>query len=163
MATKTSIDIDSKGAEAKRSLYNEQPTYLTQIKEFFCCYFVAIIYNIFFERTSFRYQGNSSFVNLSTYTSNPQISISLSTTRPTTIQSTLCTQVLYQRSSINLMPLIRRQQLPRSWSNNVLVSKVKSLGFNWLVLAHSTRWPDLCDSSAAQFEKYKHKLQYLYF
>ena len=75
----------------------------------------------------------------------------------------LCTQVLYQRSSINLMPLIRRQQLPRSWSNNVLVSKVKSLGFNWLVLAHSTRWPDLCDSSAARFEKYKHKIQYLHF
>ena len=145
MATKTSIDIDSKGAEAKRSLYNEQPTYLTQIKEFFCCYFWCN--NL--QYCSFRYQGNSSFVNLSTYTSNPQISISPSTSRPATIQSTLCTQVLYQRSSINLMPLIRRQQLPRSWSNNVLVSKVKSLGFNWLVLAHSTRWPDLCDSSAA--------------
>ena len=156
MATKTSIDIDSKGAEAKRSLYNEQPTYLTQIKEFFCCYFVAIICNIvlsdikgivhlsIFQRTRLKSQLVPQLLD------QPQF-------------NPLCTQVLYQRSSINLMPLIRRQQLPRSWSNNVLVSKVKSLGFNWLVLAHSTRWPDLSDSSAAQFEKYKHKLQYLYF
>ena len=144
MATKTSIDIDSKGAEAKRSLYNEQPTYLTQIKNSFIVIFVATICNI-------ALSDIKGIVHLSILQRTRLIPKSQLV--PQLLDqpqfNPLCTQVLYQRSSINLMPLIRRQQLPRSWSNNVLVSKVKSLGFNWLVLAHSTRWPDLCDSSTA--------------